>query len=91
MTIILIYLTAVNIVGFVCMGVDKRRAVENEWRISEATLFTIAILGGAPGCIVGMYTFRHKTKHIKFTVGMPLVIIVQIAIVCICRYMNFSG
>lgn len=61
------------------MLVDKRKAKKNLWRIPERTLFLSAILGGSLGCIAGMYTFRHKTKHWTFTIGMPAILILQMA------------
>lgn len=57
---------------------DKQRARKNKWRISEATLFSIATVGGSLGILLGMYTFRHKTKHIRFTAGIPAILAVQI-------------
>ena len=78
MTAIMIYLAVMNLIGFVVMGVDKRRAVRGDWRISEASLFGVALLGGALGCTLGMQCFRHKTKHWYFRLGMPLIFIVQI-------------
>ena len=69
-----------NLVGFFIMGLDKRRAKLKEWRIEEKTLFMIAILGGSIGSILGMKVFRHKTKHKKFTFGMPFIILIQIII-----------
>ena len=65
------YLVLINAVGFVLMGVDKKRAIRGAWRISEATLFLTAFLGGALGCTLGMRHFRHKTKHWYFKYGMP--------------------
>ena len=60
------------------MGVDKYRAIRRRWRIPEATLFILALVGGACGGTVGMYSFRHKTKHPKFTVGVPCLLIVHV-------------
>ena len=60
------------------MLVDKWKAKKNLWRIPEATLFTIAILGGSIGSMLGMYTVRHKTQHIKFTFGMPVILALQV-------------
>lgn len=74
------YLVIVNIVGFVIMGVDKRRAIRGAWRISEASLFFTAFIGGSLGCILGMQHFRHKTKHWYFKYGMPAVLVLQILI-----------
>lgn len=79
--IILVYLVIINIVGLLLMLIDKRRAIENKWRIPEKTLFLIAILGGSIGSIIGMNTFRHKTKHWYFVIGMPTIFIVQIVLV----------
>lgn len=76
----LLYLLLINAVGFVLMLIDKWKAKHNRWRIKEATLMTVAALGGSVGSLLGMYTVRHKTKHIKFTVGIPLILIAQIAL-----------
>lgn len=74
----LLYLLLINAVGFSLMLIDKRKAKHNRWRIPEATLMTVAALGGSVGSLLGMYTVRHKTKHIKFTVGIPLILVAQI-------------
>lgn len=74
----LIYLCIINALGFMLMLLDKFKAKKNLWRIPEATLFAVAVLGGSLGCLFGMYTVRHKTKHLKFTVGMPLIFAVQV-------------
>ena len=66
------------LLGFILMGVDKRRAIRHAWRIPEAHLFGCAILGGSLGSILGMYTFRHKTKHWYFVFGMPAILLIQI-------------
>ncbi|HBH1524651.1 TPA: DUF1294 domain-containing protein, partial [Clostridioides difficile] len=63
----LIYFIVINSIAFFSMYIDKKRAVRNEWRIKEATLMSIAVIGGSIGSMIGMYSFRHKTKHIKFT------------------------
>ena len=76
----LCYLIFVNITGFVIMGVDKKRAIRGAWRISEASLFLTALIGGSLGCILGMQHFRHKTKHWYFKYGMPAILILQIMI-----------
>ena len=77
-SILLFYLLIVNAAGFILMLVDKIKAKKNLWRIKEATLFAVAAIGGSIGSLLGMYTFRHKTKHIKFTLGMPLILALQI-------------
>ena len=79
MDILLTYLTIINAVGFTFMLVDKRRAQKNRWRIPEATLMGIAAIGGSMGSLAGMYLFRHKTRHPKFTIGIPVILILQIA------------
>ena len=66
-----VYLLLVNIVGFSLMGIDKKTAVRGAWRISEASLFLSALLGGALGCTLGMHYFHHKTRHWYFRYGMP--------------------
>ena len=66
--IIAAYLLIMNIIGFALMGIDKRRAVKRLWRISESTLFVVAIIGGSLGSIIGMRFFHHKTKHWYFWV-----------------------
>ena len=76
--ILLIYLAAVNLFGLIIMGVDKSRAKRRKWRIPEATLFLVAIIGGSIGSIAGMYLFRHKTKHWYFVAGMPVILLLQI-------------
>ena len=75
----LIYLLLINAVGFGVMLYDKFLAKNNLRRIPEKTLFGIAAFGGSIGCIAGMYTVRHKTRHKSFTIGMPAILAVQIA------------
>ena len=76
--ILLVYLFIINAVGFILMLVDKIKAKKNIWRIREVTLFLVAALGGSLGSLLGMYTFRHKTQHLQFTFGIPLILAVQI-------------
>ncbi|KAB2334179.1 DUF1294 domain-containing protein [Bacillus mesophilum] len=71
---------AINIVGFLIMMIDKRKAVNQEYRISEKNLWTVAIFFGAAGMTVGMNMFRHKTKHTQFKIGLPLLTIIQLVI-----------
>ena len=75
--ILIIYLLIINIIGLSVMGIDKKRAIRGAWRISEASLFLTALLGGALGCTLGMQQFRHKTKHWYFRYGMPAITLVQ--------------
>ena len=76
----LLYLLLINAAAFILMLVDKIKATKNLWRIPERTLFGSALLGGSVGALLGMYTFRHKTKHLSFTLGMPSILIAQIAL-----------
>lgn len=73
------YFAIINIITFILMGVDKRKAIKHQWRISEKTLWITAIIGGSIGVIIGMRFFKHKTKHQLFTIGIPLILIVQAA------------
>lgn len=75
-----IYLLVVNAIGFAVMLYDKYLAKNNLWRIPEATLFGIAVIGGSVGCLCGMYTVRHKTRHLSFTLGIPAILAAQIAL-----------
>ncbi len=79
--IIVIYIFAVNILGFALMGIDKSRAKKRGFRIPEATLFVVAIIGGSIGTIIGMFSFRHKTRHWYFLYGLPAILLIQIALV----------
>ena len=76
----LLYLLLINAVAFLLMLVDKIKAKKNRWRIRERTLFGSALLGGSIGALLGMYTFRHKTRHLSFTLGMPAILIAQVAL-----------
>ena len=78
--IVIIYLVLINLAAFVLMGLDKRKAKKNLWRIPEKTLFLSAILGGSAGAIAGMYVFHHKTRHWYFVIGMPLILVIQIGL-----------
>lgn len=79
--ILLLYLLLVNIVALMLYGIDKWKAKRGAWRIPEATLLIVAAIGGSIGALVGMWLFRHKTKHLKFTLGVPLILLLQIALV----------
>lgn len=74
----IIYLVIINFLGFIIMGIDKLKAKRGSRRIPENTLFMFTILGGGVGTILGMYIFRHKTKKKKFTVGMPIILIIEV-------------
>ena len=81
MNIILGYLLAVNITSFLLYGIDKYKAKKGRWRISEATLLLMAVIGGSIGTWAGMRLWHHKTMHKKFKYGIPIIIIMQIALV----------
>ena len=74
------YLILMNIIAFLVMGIDKHRAKVHRWRISEKTLFLLALLGGSAGSVLGMYSFRHKTRHWYFVWGMPFILVLQIVL-----------
>ena len=78
------WLALMSLLLFVTMGADKRRAIEGARRVPEARLFTLALIGGAVGGWLGMYVFRHKTKHGKFIVGFPLIALLQLGL---CVYL----
>lgn len=79
--IIIIYLIVINIIGIIINIADKQKAKHHKWRIPEATLWTVALLGGSVGSYVTMKIIRHKTKHKSFMIGFPLIISFQIAII----------
>ena len=78
---IIIYFIIINIVGFFAMLIDKQKAKRGSWRIKEGTLMLLTLLGGGFGTIAGMYTFRHKTKKLTFTVGMPVILVCELALI----------
>ena len=80
MNIILGYLLAINIASFFLYGIDKYKAKKGRWRISEATLLLMAVIGGSIGAWVGMRIWHHKTMHKKFKYGIPVIIIFQVAL-----------
>ena len=80
----IIYFIIINLIGFVLMYIDKKRAKYGRWRIPEKTLFIITALGGGLGTIAGMYTFRHKTQKIAFVIGFPAITILEI--ICIIYF-----
>ena len=74
------YIAVMSVLGFVMMGIDKRKAVKRAWRIPERTLIILAFLGGGIGSLLGMYFFRHKTKHMKFVILLPTAAVLYIAV-----------
>ena len=77
----IIYLIAINLIGVLIMYIDKRKAKYGRWRIPEKTLIIIALLGGSIGCLIGMYTFRHKTQKLKFILGFPTILISEVILI----------
>lgn len=80
---ILLYLLAINLITFLAMYIDKRKAKKGNWRTKESTLFTLVLLGGGIGGIAGMYLFRHKTQKPRFVIGFPAILIIEIICVVI--------
>ena len=85
----MIYLVIINVLGFLIMGLDKAKAKKQKYRISENTLLFVALIGGSLGSYLGMYCFHHKTKHVKFYIGIPLILFIQILIYCFYFYTKF--
>lgn len=79
MKFIILYLLILNTIAFVAMGLDKSKARKHRWRISESSLLVLGFLGGGIGILLGMNFFHHKTKHLKFTIGIPVVIVINFA------------
>ncbi len=86
LTLLFSYFGLINILGFLIMGSDKSRSKKHRFRTPESVFFILAIMGGSIGCIVGMYTFRHKTKHWYFVEFRPLILILQIALGVVIYY-----
>ena len=78
MKIFNLYFLIISFISFSLMYLDKKRAISKKWRIPESTFFTLSLIGGALGTYLGMYKFRHKTKHIKFIIGIPLCMLFNI-------------
>ena len=77
---LLLYLAAINIVAFFVYGIDKWKARHDKWRVTEARLLSISLLGGSVGAFLGMKVWHHKTQHNKFRFGLPLILILHLAI-----------
>ena len=84
----IVYLIIINIIAFLAMYIDKRKAIKGKWRIKEHTLFVLALMGGSIGAIAGMYVFRHKTKKAKFYIGFPVILVLEI-LLAILIYNDF--
>ncbi|CRK84366.1 DUF1294 domain-containing protein [Neobacillus massiliamazoniensis] len=81
-TYVFAVLLIMNIIGLMIMGIDKNRAIKHKYRIRERTLWLVAIFGGAIGTTIGMQVYRHKTKHLSFKIGFPLLAILEIVLSC---------
>lgn len=79
---VLIYMAGMSVIGFCAMGIDKAKAKADAWRIPEKTLLLIAFAGGGAGVWLGMEAFRHKTKHLQFKYGVPLIFLLEFIAVC---------
>ncbi len=84
--ILIAYLISINLIGFFIMGIDKQRARKRAFRVPEATLFMIAIIGGSIGSIIGMHLFHHKTRHWYFLFGMPAILLLQLILVAVAIF-----
>ena len=80
--LIVIYLIAINVIAFFMYGIDKWKAKRSKWRIPEATLLGMAVIGGSIGALLGMKVWHHKTQHKKFRFGVPTIIIIQLILIC---------
>ena len=83
---IIIYFVVINLLGFLMMYLDKKKAIKGKWRISEKSLFVVTLLGGGIGTNIGMNLFRHKTKKMKFSIGFPTILIVEIILILVFLY-----
>ena len=79
--LLLLYVIIVNLISFITMGIDKRKAQKRAFRIPEATLFVQDIIGGSLGSVIGMHLFHHKTRHWYFLYGMPVILALQIILI----------
>ncbi len=80
LAVIIVYLLIVNIVALVMYYLDKQKAIKDKWRTPESVLIGVAAIGGSIGALLGMKMFRHKTKHKKFTIGVPLILVIQVVV-----------
>ena len=80
--IAIIFMAFMSIIGFILMGIDKAKAKKGAWRIPEKTLLGIAFVGGGVGVWLGMELFRHKTKHLHFKLGVPIITLLEFIAVC---------
>ena len=84
--IAIVYLAVINILTFFMYGVDKWKAKRSKWRVSEAALIWMAVLGGSIGAWIGMKAWHHKTQHKKFQYGIPLILFTQVVVIAVIKY-----
>lgn len=84
----IIYFATINIIGFLIMLIDKKKAERGKWRIPEKTIFIVTALGGGIGTIAGMYVFHHKTRKLKFTIGLPVITIAEFVGILYYAFIN---
>jgi len=87
-TAILIYIAVISLITYLCFGIDKWKARNQRWRIKESTLIGLCIIGGSLGGLIGIYLFHHKTKKPLFSIGIPIIVIAQTAIIIRIIHMN---
>ena len=80
MEYLVIYISIINIISFLVMYYDKKRSIKHKWRVPESRLFLYASIFGSLGIWIGMYIFRHKTKHVRFVLGVPIILVIQLII-----------
>lgn len=81
-----VYLVVINLATFFTYGIDKWKAKRSKWRVRETALLGLAVLGGSIGAWLGMRVWHHKTQHKKFKYGVPLILIIHIALFLLCSY-----
>lgn len=74
------YIIFINSISFLTIYIDKKKAINKKWRIKESTLIFLSVIGGSLGTYIGMYTFKHKIRHLKFNLGIPIIILFQLSI-----------
>lgn len=74
------YIIFINSISFLTIYIDKKKAIKKKWRIKESTLIFLSVIGGSLGTYIGMYTFKHKIRHLKFNLGIPIIILFQLSI-----------
>ena len=89
MKILLVYLIFINVISVIVCAADKIKAIKGGWRISEKTLFAVSLMGGSVGMYITMLAIRHKTKHKRFMIGIPIIIFIQTAILIIITYNSY--